>query len=64
MANDETIELDVALVHETNEAWLITEDGDNNIWVPKSQCELVIGNNGKDGTLTIPVWLAEKKGLV
>lgn len=38
-------------------------DGCSDIWLPKSQT--TITNKGEDGycTVTIPEWLAQKKGL-
>jgi len=46
------------LLHETYNAWLL-EIWDEEIWFPKSQCDL----DEENKTITIPEWLAEKKGL-
>ena len=43
---------------ETDKAWLLF-DGTKEEWVPKSQVE-----DNRDGTFTMPQWLAEKKGFV
>lgn len=47
------------LAVETNQAWLVEIDGEE-MWLPKSQCEL----DRKAKTIGVPVWLAEKKGLM
>lgn len=44
--------------HETDKALLLF-DGDQEVWVPKSQVE----DNG-DGTFTMPEWLAIERGFV
>jgi len=51
------------LIHETDKAWLITPDGDKEIWVPKSQGELY---RREDGTYDYfgEEWLLKKKGLI
>jgi hypothetical protein len=43
---------------ETDKAWLLF-DGTKEAWVPKSQVE-----DNKDGTFTMPEWLAKDKGFV
>lgn len=61
MTEKELVDIDVKLKHMTDKAWLIT-DGKITCWVPKSQCEL--NRSGKTYVLTIPVYMAEEKGLV
>lgn len=51
------IELDLVLVHETDDAWLV-DDGTGQVWLPKSRCEF----DGRSN-FTVPLWLAEEKGL-
>lgn len=34
-------------------------DGDRTVWLPRSQIEL-----NDDGTVTMPEWLANEKGLI
>jgi hypothetical protein len=43
---------------ETEKAYRIY-DGAKTEWVPKSQVE-----NNKDGTFTMPIWLAQEKGFI
>lgn len=43
---------------ETVKAWLL-DDGTREAWVPKSQVE-----DNKDGTFTMPEWLAKDKGFI
>lgn len=52
------IDLPAELRAETPMAWLLSTDGDNRVWIPKSQAEF-------DGeTLTLPEPLAQEKGLI
>ena len=46
------------LKHETPKAFLIF-DGAKSEWVPKSMVE-----NNRDGTFTMPEWLAKDKGFI
>jgi len=46
------------VVAETPKAWKL-DDGTKKEWVPKSQVE-----DNKDGTFTMPMWLAIDKGFV
>jgi hypothetical protein len=43
---------------ETESEWLLSFD-ENNVWLPKSQCEIDIGR----GRVGVPAWLAREKGL-
>lgn len=43
---------------ETDRAWRLF-DGAKTEWVPKSQVE-----NNRDGTFTMPEWLAKEKGFI
>lgn len=57
-------EIDVQLHAETNKAWRVSLDGENNnaVWIPKSQAELEV--SGSHHRLTCPEWLALDKGLI
>lgn len=46
------------LVTKTPRAWLL-RFGDDDIWLPKSQCDLYEHSREVD----VPNWLAEEKGL-
>lgn len=46
------------LVRQTEKALLIS-DGVTEAWVPKSQVE-----DNRDGTFTMPEWLAKERGLI
>lgn len=63
------------LVHSTDKAYLVRDDDDKEIWIPKSQVSHIsFGEDidpGNDGEilkeiieLEIPKWLAEDKGLI
>jgi hypothetical protein len=58
MPKSELFELAAEVRGETDQAWRLF-DGTKTEWVPKSQVE-----NNKDGTFTMPRWLAEEKGFV
>lgn len=49
---------------ETAKAWLVTSDGEDEIWLPKSNCELEKNRDGRTWTATIPEWLAMEKNLI
>lgn len=51
----------VQLVYETEKAVLVN-DGTKQVWIPKAQCE--IEQYGAVYELTLPVRVAEEKGLV
>lgn len=55
----ETIEVGGAVIAETEKAYLFDIGQDETIWLPKSQCELAESGN----VMTIPKWLANKKGI-
>jgi hypothetical protein len=52
------IDLPAELRAETPLAWLISTDGTNRVWIPKSQAEF------EDGVLTLPEPLALEKKLI
>lgn len=53
------IDIAAEIKRETEKAYYI-DDGANQLWLPKSQCEW----NQDDGTFTMPEWLAKDKGLI
>ncbi len=57
------IEVDVAVLHQTEAAYLVTTDGENKIWVPKSQCE-VVDDSGEPTIMELEEKLAIEKGLI
>lgn len=58
MADSKLVDIAAQLRHETPAAFLIF-DGTKQEWVPKSQVE-----DNKDGTFTMPEWLAQAKGFI
>lgn len=58
MPSSELFDLAAEIKGETAKAWRLF-DGTKTEWVPKSQVE-----DNKDGTFTMPLWLAEDKGFV
>lgn len=65
MSGNDLIDLTVFLHAETELAILVSEDGEDTeeIWVPKSNCEFYVVK-GNIIELTLPEWLAIKKGLI
>lgn len=57
MPKSELFDLAAEIRAETVKAWLLY-DGAKSEWVPKSQVE-----DNRDGTFTMPLWLAEDKGF-
>lgn len=62
------VEIVVALHHETEEAWLVSADGErrNAVWVAKSEGTIAVERprSLKEHTLRVPEWLALEKGLI
>ena len=58
MPKSELIDIIAQVRGETPKAWRLF-DGAKTEWVPKSQVE-----DNKDGTFTMPFWLAKDKGFV
>lgn len=59
MNKPQTVKLDAYIVRETENAYLLNVEDEKQMWFPKSQ---VVDND--DGTFSIALWLAQKKGLV
>lgn len=57
----DTVEVTADFVKETEKAVLV-DDGDNKIWLPKSQIDYAINDNTI--ALVLPEWLAVDKGFV
>lgn len=70
-ANHDLIDLDAVYRWQTKAAWLLDFGNNNEVWIPKSQCEVDCSPNrhaylrrGDDVTVTMPEWLAIEKGIV
>ena len=57
--NEERYEFSATIKHETKDAFLLDVGEEEPMWLPKSQCKQESPNE-----FSLPVWLAEKKGLV
>jgi hypothetical protein len=64
MSRSDLIDISVTLVHETDRAVLVDHGGTENVWLPKSACEIERDANGKTWTLTLSERLANEKGLI
>lgn len=61
------VDIKVRLKVDREKALLVQTTSAGEVWVPKSQAEFASDNDERDpkkGTLTLPKWLAESKGLV
>lgn len=57
------LDFNCGLLHETKDAYLVTSDDEDRIWLPKSQTEMEKKSDGSYSA-TIPVWLAIEKKLI
>ena len=56
------IDLALEVRHETARAYLVSDDGKTEHWLPKSLVEL--HEEGKVMIFTMPEWLAQREGLI
>ena len=59
-SNHKIVTLDGAVSAETAKAYRFSADGENFVWLPKSQCEW----DADAGEMQLPEWLAIEKELV
>ena len=63
-----SVEIAITFIRRTEKAFLVrTVDYENEpleVWVPRSQVETDCFAEGDEGTMTLPEWLAEEKGLI
>jgi hypothetical protein len=64
-----TVDLVLFVHHETDAAYLVSDDGDRDkaVWLPKSQIQVDREYRRPEGRLIdieMPEWLALKKGLI
>jgi hypothetical protein len=68
MPRNDPVELSVAFIRATDEAVLITEDGDLEVWLPRSQLttdsDIDHLSDGEVFEVSVPEWLAYEKGLI
>jgi len=60
-------DISTTIKHVTEKAVLITEDGENEVWLPKSQIEVNHGKAygpGDTVIIAVPEWLAIEEDLV
>lgn len=67
MRNDsskEPIDLDLKLVKESQGAFLVKGDDDGaEVWLPKSQVQCDRPVQGRVCSFSVPLWLAQDRGL-
>lgn len=64
MPKQELYDITVQVIHETDKAWLVTEDGEKKIWIPKSVGEMSEPKVANTCVLTAPEWILKDKGLL
>ena len=68
MADSKLIDLTLELRHETARAYLVSDDGKSEHWLPKSMVEMgdPVGLNTTSEVreFTMPEWLAQREGLI
>lgn len=64
MSRNEIVEVDVDLIRETASALLVKDADGVEHWLPQSMIQSVRGSMGESGTVELPLWLAEDRGLV
>jgi len=61
----DTIEICLTICYETDYAYLVTDDGDKKVWIPKAQAKPDCACGIDDTvTFTVPEWLAIEKGFI
>ena len=59
MSDSDMVEIDAALVHETDAAVLLEYGEDEPMWVPKAVCE-----ESEDGKWLVQEWFAYQRGMI
>lgn len=62
-SNDNTVEVEAVIKHETEKAYLIDHGGEEEVWMPKSQVRDIV-RGPKSVTLTVTEWIANEKGMI
>lgn len=64
MTRNDTVEISCTIVRdEDSDVAILIDDGDAQVWLPRSQIEYTTDRNGFT-TVTLPEWLAEDNGLI
>lgn len=58
------VDIEATAIHMTDQALLVTTDGENKIWLPFSRIELHHRGKVNEYVITMPEALAVEKGLV
>jgi hypothetical protein len=61
--DDELIEIVVTLVRETD-TQIVVDDGDREVWLPKSKVTWENSASGKSCVVRLAEWLAMNEGLI
>lgn len=68
MPRNDPVELSVAFIRATREVVLVSEHGEHEVWLPRSQIttdsDIEHLSDGEVFELSVPEWLAFEKGLI
>lgn len=53
----------ICLVHTSPLAYLVKLDDGKKHWLPISQCNMIDDDGDNGGTIEVPEWLLDKKGI-
>ena len=58
------VDIEVRVVYETVDAYLVDHGGNANVWLPKPVAEFYSEDGSFTGVVTLPEWLAKEKELI
>lgn len=58
------IDIEVKIIYETVDAWLVDHGGNENVWLPKSVAEFYSETDSFIGVLTLPERLAQEEEMI
>jgi len=58
------VDIEVRVIYESIDAWLVDHGGSVNVWLPKSVAEFYSETGSYDGVITLPEQWAIDKGMV
>jgi hypothetical protein len=64
--NNDLVEVNLTFLHHTEASWAVEDTDGRKHYLPKSECSIdpTEPDEGDDVTVSLPEWLAERKGLI
>jgi RNase P/RNase MRP subunit p29 len=59
-SNNSIVEIECTVIRETDKAYLVQLDDGSEHWLPKSQVEAEVEEEGGAATIQLPEWLKDK----